>query len=215
VWDTARGSEIVRLRGHEGWAWAAAFGPDGARIATASSERIARVWDAASGAEIVCLRGHDDLVRTAAFSPDGARIATASDDRTARVWDAASGAEIARLRGHTGLVRTAAFSPDGARIVTASDDGTARVWNVTCTAALAGRPALVLAASLSFGRGQCTGAEQVDLLMQAAPKDLFAAIVAKLTDDERADIERRSEALARLGHPTLMVGRGEHNGSNV
>jgi WD40 repeat protein len=65
----------------------AAFSPDGARIATASEDKTARIWDAATGKEITVLRGHESYVLSAAFSPDGARIVTASGDKTARIWD--------------------------------------------------------------------------------------------------------------------------------
>jgi hypothetical protein len=107
----------------------AAYGPDGARIVTASWDQTARVWDALSGEELLSLRGHTSGVNSAAYSPDGARIVTASNDQTARVWDALSGEELLSLRGHTSSVSSAAYSPDGARIVTASWDQSARVWN--------------------------------------------------------------------------------------
>ncbi len=112
----------------------AAFSPDGARIATASSKNnTACLWDAASGALLLTLSGHRESVRSAGFSPDGARIVTASDDKTARLWDAASGALLLTLSGHGESVRSAAFSPasptHSARIVTASDDHTARLWD--------------------------------------------------------------------------------------
>jgi len=105
------------------------FGPDRARIVTASGDYTARIWDAGTGKEIMVLRGHRGNVNSAAFSPDGARIVTASTDGTARIWDAATGKEII-LREHESFVTSAAFSPDGARIVTASGANTARIWDV-------------------------------------------------------------------------------------
>jgi hypothetical protein len=65
-----------------------AFSPDGARLATASWDKTARLWDARTGEELLVLKGHTDEVHAVCFSPDGTRLATASADNTARLWDA-------------------------------------------------------------------------------------------------------------------------------
>ena len=64
-----------------------AFSPDGRLLATASSDRTARLWDPATGECLRTLTGHDGSVNGVAFSPDGRLLATASDDKTARLWD--------------------------------------------------------------------------------------------------------------------------------
>ncbi|MGH3801738.1 MAG: AAA family ATPase, partial [Pseudonocardiaceae bacterium] len=51
------------LRGHDDWVFWVAWSPDGRRLATASSDRTARIWDAGSGTELTVLHGHDDRVR--------------------------------------------------------------------------------------------------------------------------------------------------------
>ena len=61
-----------------------AFSPDGRLLATASTDKTARLWDPATGDCVRTLTGHAAGVRGVAFSPDG-RLATASLDRTARV----------------------------------------------------------------------------------------------------------------------------------
>ena len=109
--------QISRLD-HKGLVQAVAFSPDGARVATGSDDRSARVFDAATGAEISRL-DHDREVYAVAFSPDGTRVATGSGDRSARVFDAATGAEISRV-DHEGTVNAVAFSPDGTRVATGS-----------------------------------------------------------------------------------------------
>jgi WD40 repeat protein len=90
VFEAATGAEVARLD-HDGAVNAAAFSPDGARVATASDDRSARVFEAATGAEVARL-DHDGAVNAAVFSPDGARVATASGDvrggGSARIFEA-------------------------------------------------------------------------------------------------------------------------------
>ena len=65
----------------------AVFSPDGARIATASQDRTARLWDAASGLPLDEPLAHDEPVQSVAFDAGGAHLVTASLDGTARIWD--------------------------------------------------------------------------------------------------------------------------------
>jgi WD40 repeat protein/tRNA A-37 threonylcarbamoyl transferase component Bud32 len=135
-----------------GTVFSAAYSPDGARVATASWDRTARVRNADGTGEPVVLRGHDDRVNSVAFSPDGARVVTASRDRTARIWNADGTGQPLILRGHDDRVYAAAFSPDGTRVVTASRDRTARVWNADGAGAplvLRGHDAVVHSAAFS------------------------------------------------------------------
>ena len=55
-----------------------AYSPDGARIATGSTDKTVKVWDAVTGRELLTL-GHADAVGSVVYSPDGDRIAAASD----------------------------------------------------------------------------------------------------------------------------------------
>src|SRR5215467_974449 len=94
-------------------------------VATASSDKTARIWDLETGKPISVLGGHGDKVWTAAFSPDDGQVVTASSDKTARIWDAQTGKLVAVLTGHSDKVWSAVFSPDGQHVLTASSDGTA------------------------------------------------------------------------------------------
>jgi WD40 repeat protein len=102
---------------------AAAYSPDGKRIATASNDGTAKVWDVETGGELVTLTGHTNWVENIAFSPNGVLLATGSTDKTVKVWDTLTGQELLTLVGHTGSISQIAFSPDGTHLATSSLDG--------------------------------------------------------------------------------------------
>ena len=143
---------IFTLYGHGGTVWCAVFSPDGTRLASASSDKTAKIWDARTGTHLLDLKGHTDKVLNVAFSPDGTRLVTGSYDKTARVWDARTGAPLLELKGHTTLVKSVAFSPDGTRLVTGSGDQTVRFWDARTGAAqlvLKGHTSAVLSVAFS------------------------------------------------------------------
>jgi eukaryotic-like serine/threonine-protein kinase len=131
LWDSRTGALLSQFRGHTGTISAVAFSPDGQRIATAATDRTARVWDTNTGEvlRIVEVAAPEGLVYLClAFNADGTRIVTGGDDK-ALVWDIATGEIVARLLGHTGRIKSIVYSPDGSQILTASLDSQAMLWN--------------------------------------------------------------------------------------
>jgi len=142
------------LLGHRDEVLAAAFSPDGQRLATTSRDKTARLWDTTTGKLLFTLTGHEAAVIFAVFSPDGRRVLTLAPgpDRSAIIWDTATGEKQVRLKlssawdarfqapgsGNPPSLTfldeygMASFSPDGRLVVTAFGeypDFTARVWD--------------------------------------------------------------------------------------
>ncbi len=123
IWEVGSWKERTRLLGHGNVVHRASFSPDGALVATASEDTVARVWDSGTGELLLELRGHEGGVLTADFNPDGRRIFTTSSDGTARVWNADPRTRFAIVPVEIdGSVRSALFSPDGSRLLTLSGE---------------------------------------------------------------------------------------------
>jgi hypothetical protein len=127
LWDHGSGREIGKLTGQTGRATAAAFSPDGAMLATGSSDGTVRLWDIAGGRPRFVLAGHTAPVHCVAFSRDGKTLASASEDGTVKLWHTVIGQEVGTLKVHRGPVTCVAFSPDGNTLATTGADATIRL----------------------------------------------------------------------------------------
>jgi hypothetical protein len=77
------------LRGHTDEVFAAAFHPDGTRLATGGRDRAIWLWDLQRGEDVARLTGHTSYIWSLAFSPDGKTLVSGSGDSTVRLWDTA------------------------------------------------------------------------------------------------------------------------------
>jgi WD40 repeat protein len=99
-----------------------AFSPDGQRLATAGTDRAARIWDSQTARPTTGeLRHRGDVVKIE-FSADGRMVATASLAGEACVWDAATGEMIAMMN-HPDSVWDIRFHPNGRELVTVNGQG--------------------------------------------------------------------------------------------
>jgi WD40 repeat protein len=141
LWDSDTGKqagELVVEKGAQGLLdfttdhpSAAAYSPDGRRIAVGFLNDLIGVWDAAGGKPLYLFRRHRMMAYALAFSPDGKRLAAAGAKNFILLYDLETGRELRRLEGHDHTsVNSVHFSKDGARLVSAASDRTARVWDV-------------------------------------------------------------------------------------
>ncbi len=95
IYDTSTWEIRFTLRGHLGLTFAASWGPDGRRLATASGDGTIKIWSARSGQEILTLHEHQGAHRCAVWSPNGECLASASNDGTVKIFSASAGFRFA------------------------------------------------------------------------------------------------------------------------
>jgi predicted Zn-dependent protease len=122
---------------------AAAFSPDGKRLATGCHPPLvpdlftgsAQLWDASSGKPLHAPLALTNYVSSVAFSPDGKVLATGDYHQFVRLWDVATGQPKGLPWPQNDIVMSLAFSPDGRTLAagTAEDrkrQPQARLWDV-------------------------------------------------------------------------------------
>ncbi len=125
---------LATLEGHTGQANRVAISPDGATLASGSSDETVKLWDTETREEIATLAmsGRDNVIPLSlAFSPDGSLLAAGTVSGEITLWDVATRRMAGRLEGHNRRVVTLAFSADGGTLVSGSSyEDTIKVWDV-------------------------------------------------------------------------------------
>lgn len=110
---------------------AAAFSPDGLRVAGVAGGLAAATWELVPHRRASEWIRHGDRIRSIAYSHDGTRLVTASDDRTAVVWTAVAGDLQPLVLTASGPVREIAFGPDDRVLEATREDGQRFRWEIT------------------------------------------------------------------------------------
>jgi len=114
---------------HDGPVLAAAWSPDGTRVATGAGDGFLRVFDAPTGASLARAPLPGGAIFDLSWAPGGGTLAVASEDGYARLLSPRG--KVLEQHGAPGWpLGSVAFDGTGSRIVIASADGSARVFRV-------------------------------------------------------------------------------------
>jgi WD40 repeat protein/tetratricopeptide (TPR) repeat protein len=131
LWNAKNGEPLTGYLRHEGLP-AAAFSPDGRRLAAAGNlEDQARIWDAQTGRILPgATLSQGSLVTALAFSPDGTVLGVGCKDGSARFWDVATAKPLGPPMVQRSTIVAVTFTQDGSGFLTTATDGTTRSWPV-------------------------------------------------------------------------------------
>ena len=125
VWDVATGKKVRDYGGPAHGAWAAAFTPDGKRIAVARFDDV-DVIDRETGKSIHDFGGHTGGIGFVGFATNERFVSSSS---SGLVWDPRSGKKLGAFAGHPNGTYADALSPDGKWIATSGADQKVRLRN--------------------------------------------------------------------------------------
>ena len=127
---TAFAATPPQIEGRYYLAGSMVFSPDGAILASGSSDGTIRLLDFVTGKELKKLEGRGSYIESNAFSPDGATLASGRGDGIIKLWDVVTGKELKTLQGHTSAVEVLAFSADGTVLASKSREAV-KTWDTT------------------------------------------------------------------------------------
>lgn len=127
--------------------------PDGAMIASGSSDGSIKLWDGKKFSLMKTLEGHGSCVNSVAFTPDSSKLVSGGKgDRKLRLWDVQSMTLVRTYDAHTGDVNAVAASHDGNIVASGAEDKSVRLWSTSgpgCIKLLDGHSGGVLALAFS------------------------------------------------------------------
>jgi WD40 repeat protein len=128
-WDAETASPVCTYLGHIDWVWSVDIADDNSKIASGSSDNLAKLWDAETCEEIRSFGPIIDWYITGVdLSPDGNKLLTFSDAKNVFViFDADNGDELLRVDNQ----KTAygSFNADATAVITGGSDGRIAAWN--------------------------------------------------------------------------------------
>lgn len=120
------------LVGHESWARAIGFTPDGKTTFTGGYDGRLLFWktDAEQPKPLRTIDAHVGWLRALAVSPDGKLVATCGNDNLVKLWSTADGKFVREFKGHESHVYNVAFHPLGKSLVSFDLKAVMHDWDV-------------------------------------------------------------------------------------
>ena len=133
IWIATTNALAGATVAHSGPAYAAAFSPDGTRVATGGNSEI-KVWNLTPLPSPFTLERSitetNGSVLALEYSPDGTVLAAATTNGTVRLYETAGYTLVGNLTAHAEGVRSVSFHPSGALLASGSEDDKVVVWDV-------------------------------------------------------------------------------------
>jgi WD40 repeat protein len=123
LWNTTDGAALLTIpEPHSDTVNALAFSPDDGLIATAGSDRWARVFRTDDGKRTAAFEGHSGAVLSIGWRSDGLAMATGGSDKTLRFWDLLEGKQTKAITSFGKEVSAVAWLGTGDTVASASGD---------------------------------------------------------------------------------------------
>lgn len=128
VWRVADGSLVMEMEdAHSDTIVGLEFSPDGKYLATASTDRFAKVFDLRDGSLVTAFEGHTGHVLDVSWRGDGLALATAGADNVVKLWDFEEQRQIKTIDGYNQEITSVSFADLGETLVTSSGDKSVRL----------------------------------------------------------------------------------------
>lgn len=129
VWGNAGKYLLRTLLGHGQEISALAFSPEGARLASASEDKVVCIWELPTGRCIGEFHAHTDRVVALAWHPKGQHLVSAGWDGRVWVWDSATSVLLPLVDAPGPALHALAFEAAGCQLAAVDATGMVRVWN--------------------------------------------------------------------------------------
>ena len=128
IWRVADGSLVMEMeQAHSDTIVGLEFSPDGQHVATASTDRVAKVFSIRDGNVITTFEGHTGHVLDVSWRADGLLLATAGADNVIKLWDFEEERQIKTISGYDKEITSVAFADTAEKLVSSSGDKSVRL----------------------------------------------------------------------------------------
>ncbi len=119
---------VKTWKAHDDNITALTLSKDGALLASAGADKMARLWKTADNTLVTFYEGHTNHVVAVALNADATQLATAGADREVKVWDVKSREQDAILGDKKTAFTALHWSADGKALAAANEKGAVSVY---------------------------------------------------------------------------------------